>query len=96
MGLRRKRRDSHLSQPAQAEKKKRQSDIYEDSCDEASSERNLCYVIERKKNGRRNKKYCFKHHTASVPTITLLPSAKHLVSSAGIGKLLPAGTQYLL
>jgi hypothetical protein len=57
------------------------SDIYDDGCDEASSERNLCCVREGKKNGERRKKYYGPtDDTVSVSPIILLTTVYRRVS----------------
>ena len=75
-------------------KRKRGGDksyIYDDGCDEASSERNLWGVREGKKNGQLRKKYySFTDDTVSVSPIILLPTAYRRVSFVEVGKLLSA------
>jgi len=80
-----------MSVAAEAEKRRRQSDIYVDGCDEASSERNLCCVMEGKKNGERRKKYYSPtDDTVSVSPIILLTTVYQRVSFGEVGKLLLA------
>lgn len=67
------------------------SDIYGDGCDEASSERNLCSVMEGKKNCERRKKYYSPtDDTVSVSPIILLTTVYRRVSFGEVGKLLLA------
>jgi len=48
-------------------RKRDKSDVYDDACDGASSERNLCCVMEEKKNSETEEKYSSKEdHTVSV------------------------------